>query len=100
MKKTACIALTTLLLAVGATGAVAAEPPDLAFANDNTRGAPQDILLLSTETLETVTGAGWRAGACTFSIRAIGTALVIGGFLSRNPVMEGIGIFARRLECY
>ena len=98
MKKILPVAVATLVLVLSAGGTFA-EPPDPAAPSD-TPGIDYDQLQrLQDADMATVTGGAWWSGGCTGVIRAAGAGLVVAGYMYRNGLMQGAGLFALRLEC-
>ena len=99
MKKILPVAVATLVLVLSAGGTFA-EPPEPTAAPSNASGIDYDqFQRLQDAEMATVTGGAWWSGACTGVIHAAGAGLVVAGYMYRNGLMEGAGLFALRLEC-
>lgn len=98
MKKILPVAVATLVLVLSAGGGFA-EPPK-PTGPSNVSGIDYDqFQRLPDAEMAAVTGGAWWSGACTGVIHAAGAGLVVAGYMYRNGLMEGAGLFALRLEC-
>ena len=98
MKKILPVAVAALTLVLSADGTFA-EPPDPAAPSDKPGIDYDQLQRLQDTEMATVTGGAWWSGACTGAIHAAGASLVVAGYMYRNGLMEGAGLFALRLEC-
>ena len=97
-KKTLPVAVATLTLVLSAGGGFA-EPPK-PTGPSNASGIDYDqFQRLPDADIATVTGGAWWSGGCTGAIHAAGAVLVATGYMYRNGLLKGAGLFALRLEC-
>ncbi len=91
MRRVLPVAVVALVLS---TGSGFTQPPHPVIPNEK-----PEVAQLADHRMATMTGGAWWSGACTAAIHTAGASLIIAGFVSRNTLMETVGVVALRLEC-